>query len=236
MSKKKPPTPPKTLVASPLNAQQVADWLAAHPAFFTQNPQLVADLVLQHDSGKAISLLEKQIQVLRQRNGHALAQLTELIGAARDNEVRLARLHHLACTLASAASLTEVCEAVQHSLQQDFTLPGVCLALSGDIETGCVRSLSAEPALAELLNNVLRFGQPEYGPMEANRAQVLFPDLPQDLPTVARIPLRPHNRQTAIGVLAIGTFEAERLPPATGDYFVLQVAQLVAAACGRFVG
>ena len=52
-----------------LSAQEVASYLKANPEFFIKQEDLLADLSLPHKSGKAISLLERQVTILRDRGG-----------------------------------------------------------------------------------------------------------------------------------------------------------------------
>ena len=51
-----------------LSAQAVHDYLATHPDFFEQNPSLLSALNLPHSSGGTVSLIERQISVLRQKD------------------------------------------------------------------------------------------------------------------------------------------------------------------------
>ena len=50
-----------------LSAQDVASYLKTNPEFFIEQEDLLADLSLPHESGKAISLLERQVTILRDR-------------------------------------------------------------------------------------------------------------------------------------------------------------------------
>ena len=51
-----------------LQAQDIAQYLADHPDFFDQNPELLAGMQLPHPhNGQAISLVERQSLMLRER-------------------------------------------------------------------------------------------------------------------------------------------------------------------------
>ena len=43
--------------------EAVARYLRNHPGFFLNNEDLLADLKLAHNSGRAVSLLERQVEV-----------------------------------------------------------------------------------------------------------------------------------------------------------------------------
>ena len=68
------------------DATQVHDYLAIHAEFFNEYPELLADMQLSHASGKAVSLIERQVQVLREQNRDLKQRLLELVDVARDND------------------------------------------------------------------------------------------------------------------------------------------------------
>jgi len=49
-----------------LTDEAVAEWLRANPDFFRRNNELLSTLRLPHASGAAVSLIERQIEVLRE--------------------------------------------------------------------------------------------------------------------------------------------------------------------------
>ena len=66
--------------------ERVAAWLADNPGFFLRQEKLVAELVLPHESGKAVSLLEHQAALLRQRFENTSRKLGELLENGRRSE------------------------------------------------------------------------------------------------------------------------------------------------------
>ena len=70
-----------------LSEQAVQDYLEAHPDFFENNAALLSSLRVPHGSGAAVSLVERQVSVLRQKELKLERQLKELISVARDNDV-----------------------------------------------------------------------------------------------------------------------------------------------------
>ena len=63
----KQPAPEPPRPDTQLPEQAVVDYLTAHPDFFTRHPQLLRDLSLPHDSGNAVSLIERQVELLRKQ-------------------------------------------------------------------------------------------------------------------------------------------------------------------------
>src|SRR5262245_9853300 len=98
-------TPPGHLDStrkSALGAREVIEFLRANPTFLDQHPQLLSQLTIPHASGDAVSLLERQVAVLREDNSRLKRQFDELIRHARHNEQLTQRIHALVLILMNA--------------------------------------------------------------------------------------------------------------------------------------
>ncbi|MEC8804431.1 MAG: DUF484 family protein, partial [Pseudomonadota bacterium] len=69
--------------ANIISEDQVVDFLRQNPDFFARQDDLLAEISLPHDSGNAISLLERQINILRERGTEARQKLNNLLENAR---------------------------------------------------------------------------------------------------------------------------------------------------------
>ena len=109
-------TPGQPLSSPALSAAQVADYLHAHPEFFESQTELLAELKIPHASGKAISLLERQVVILRERGQEARQKLGSLLANARDNDQLFDVTRDLVLSLLRARDATEVAEIAQDKL------------------------------------------------------------------------------------------------------------------------
>ena len=89
-------------VEDSLTDEAVAEFLTQNPDFFERNSHLLKALRLPHASGGAVSLVERQVSVLRQRDVKLEKQLKDLIQVARDNDVLSAKVHRLSIELLAA--------------------------------------------------------------------------------------------------------------------------------------
>ena len=48
-----------------ISNEQIAEYLILNPDFFDENPEVLNSLKIVHDSGAAVSLIEKQVEYLR---------------------------------------------------------------------------------------------------------------------------------------------------------------------------
>ena len=100
-----------------LSDAAVAQYLEAFPEFFERNPALLQRLRLPdgRGSGTTVSLLEKQVDVLRERNRQLEKRLAEFIEVARGNDELAAKIHKLTTRLVHARGVDHVVDAVEAS-------------------------------------------------------------------------------------------------------------------------
>src|ERR1035438_417373 len=105
-----------------INDNNVAEYLQTYPDFFERNSSLLAKLRLPHlrDAGATVSLVERQVEVLRERNQALERKLKELVDVARANDALADRIHRLSQPLIRAHALPEAIDAVETSLREDF--------------------------------------------------------------------------------------------------------------------
>ena len=80
-----------------LTEDTIAEYLKANPEFFERHAGLLNSLRLPHDAGgAAVSLIERQVPVLRQKNLKLERKLKDLLDVARSNDALATRIHALA--------------------------------------------------------------------------------------------------------------------------------------------
>ena len=108
----------------------VARYLEEHPDYFQRHPELLARITLMHAvGGRAVSLIERQVQVLRDQSRNLQRQLRELLGNARDNDALTDRLHRLALAMVDGRTLDDALDAAGDILRQEFQFDGARLLL-----------------------------------------------------------------------------------------------------------
>jgi uncharacterized protein YigA (DUF484 family) len=221
-------------VATP-DAQQVSDYLSGHPDFFDEHPELLSRMQLNHPSGRAVSLIERQVQVLREQNQDLKKRLLDLVDVARDNDRLSERVHRLTLDLLRAGSLTELIDSLEHSLRNEFMADAMVLHLpavdeSRQRESGA-RLLEIDSTLKALLPTPLIDNRPQCGRLKREQAEFLFGEQAAAIESCAVIPL---GHCGNVGLLSIGSRELNRFNPCMGTLFLSHLGELIARLLERF--
>jgi uncharacterized protein YigA (DUF484 family) len=223
-------TQSKEPAAPKLNEREIVAYLKAHPDFLARHPDLLEAIELKHRSGSAVSLIEKQVELLRAKAQRLEDRLERLLDVARDNERRQDNVHRLARTLIRAPSLAGVAAGLAKCMREDFDIDA---ALIGIGETHYKRHdidgivpVDAKGKLAVALEDFFRTRLIECGPIDAAKAKLLFPKA-DEIRSAAIVPL---EKEKSLGFVALGSRDAERFAPRQGKLFLELTADLVAAA------
>jgi uncharacterized protein YigA (DUF484 family) len=222
-----------------INDGSVTQYLETYPDFFERNGALLAKLRLPHlrDSSATVSLVERQVEVLRDRNQALERKLSELVGVARANDALADRIHRLSQRLIRARSLLETISALETSLREDFDARDSVLLLfmeqARELEEPAGRFLkTADPAdaVVKTFESLLQSGKPRCGQIRDTQRDFLFG---KDSIEIGSVALTPLGAKGALGLLAIGASDAERFHPAMSTEFLTRIGELLANALTR---
>lgn len=109
-----------TATVSATDPMAVKDYLLQNPEFFDQHPSVLRDLEIKHDSGTAISLVERQVQLLREKNDTLEKKILHLIQVAQDNEILEEQLHKIARRLIEIDHNKNIVPIINDLLANEF--------------------------------------------------------------------------------------------------------------------
>lgn len=217
--------------APKLSEREVAAYLRAYPDFLSRHPDLLDAIELRHKAGSAVSLIEKQVDLLRAKNQRLEGRLERLVETARENENRAENVLKLARTLIRAPSLAAVAAGLAKCMREDFGIEEVFVGLAASQfkrhDIPGVVSIEPDGKLARAFENFFRTRLIECGSMAEDKTLLLFPKQEKPVLSVAIVPL---EKERSLGMLALGSADAERFQPRQGKLFLELTADLVAAA------
>jgi len=199
-----------------VSADDVARFLEQHPDFFEQHPQLLESLHVPHGGNGTVSLVERQLKVLRERQAAGRERLAELVRVARSNEALAERVHKLAMRLLHARSAGDVRAQIEVSMREDFAVTHLRLVQDG--------------AQRAELESLLSSGKPRCGHFSSAQRKALFGEPGESLGSMAIVPIGPGASQ---GALLLGSEDADRFNPAMSTDFLARIGEMTGAALGR---
>ncbi len=225
-------------VEEELSEQTIHDYLSAHPDFFERHAMLLSSLILPHASGGAVSLVERQVSVLRQKELKLERQLKELISVARDNDVLSAKIHELTLQLIAANNLQKTIAAIEEALRSGFGADQAVMVLFGepdafdDIDVGrFFRVVRKDDESLKPFGTFLGGTSARCGKIRDSQREFLFRGDADEIGSAALVPL---GEGAEIGFLAVGSIDSDRFHPGMSIDFLTRLGDLVAGSLKRF--
>jgi uncharacterized protein YigA (DUF484 family) len=216
-----------------LSDTRVRDYLKDNPDFFDHHPDMLDHLQITHKAGSAVSLVEKQVSVLRERNMEMRKRLNSLTGNARENDRLYELTRQLVLSLLEARSLEELGETFCRGLREDFGVDHVSFILFGESRdsTEHCRIESAERARIEI-GALIKGQNAVCGTLREEELQYLFPDS-TGVGSAAVVPL---VRGGDLGVIAVGSEDPHYYSASTGTLFLGHLGEVVVRLLPRLRG
>ena len=221
-----------------LTEDAVHDYLEENPGFFENHSDLLSSLRLPHVSGVAVSLVERQVSVLRQKDLKLERKLKELIEVARVNDALGAKMHQLTLHLLAANDISETLEAIEAALRTGFNADLSVLVLFGDPEVfdnvkvgRFFKPVERDTESLKTFATFLKGNNPRCGQVRDSQRDFLFGKETDEVGSAALVPL---GKKSEIGFLAIGSADADRFHPGMSMDFLSRLGDLVAEALKRY--
>jgi uncharacterized protein len=210
--------------------ETIAAYLQHNPDFFERHHAVLARLRLPHArGGSTISLVERQIEVLREKHAAVEAKLAEFVRVARANDALADKLHGFTRQLLRAGSPEAVIATMESSLRVDFDAFHCVLVLIGShpelTPQRFVRIVRADDANLKSFETLFANGKPRCGQARDSQRAFLFGSDANEIGSVALVPL---GEKGSIGLLALGSTDRDRFHPGMSTEFLARMADLIA--------
>lgn len=209
---------------SEVTEQEIVQYLSQHPEFFTRHPDALRDLSLPHPSGNAVSLIEKQVSSLRERNTELRYKLNQLLGNARDNDRLFEQSKRLILALLECDELDDFVDALYFNFDKEFDVSSTRIILFGQhISSSNARISSLEEAEIYLGSNI-QYHRAVSGGLANEELAYLFDRDRSKVGSGAFVVLHYND---VIGILAIGHEDAEHFQTGMGTLFLSHIGEVL---------
>lgn len=212
----------------------VASYLASHPDFFERHLPLLRRMHIPHPSGSStVSLVERQVSVLRQRNDELEAQIADLFEVAKANNQLVDNIHELAISFIRTRGTEARLEVLEKSLREDFGAERAVLVLFADedvdpvVRPGFVKVFERDDPALKSFSTFLRSARARCGPLRDKQNELLFEREADSIASAAMVPIGEGARH---GFLTVGSRDPNQFHPGQRVDFLGQLGELVALA------
>lgn len=213
-----------------MNDSLVVDYLREHADLLVRFPDLMMELDVPHRCGKAVSLVEYQLSVIKDQNRSLKRRLREFIDNARSNQDLVQRLLQLSVSLHECHRIGDVLTKVYQALDDDFDVDMTAVRLFGKAphEPGVLPEfVLLDEHTRALFAHVLKAGRPVCGRLQSAQLTFLFGQQQDEIGSSALLPLGLGGN---LGMLAMGSKDPQRFHPAQSTDFLRHVANLLTSA------
>ena len=221
--------------AEAIDEQAIGQYLQQHPDLFDRHPQLLTRLRLVHPrTGTTVSLIERQVEVLREKQAASEQKLAEFVRVARANDALADKIHRFTRRLLRTTTRAQALVQIEASLREDFDAYHAVLVLpdvsSDDAPSRFLRHVSAGDAHFKSFESLFGSAKPRCGQVRDSQREFLFGNEAAGIGSVALIPL---SAMTPPGLLALGSVDRDRFHPGMSTEFLSRMAELIADALAR---
>jgi uncharacterized protein YigA (DUF484 family) len=210
--------------------EDVAQFLQENPAFFDEHAELLAEIQVQHPHGThAISLSDRQVISLREKNRALETKLSELIRFGEENDAVSEKVHRLSVAMLSAAGLATLLSTIYFNLREDFAVPHAALR----VWLGAADHPEFAPVSDAVEVFATELDHPYCGPNSGFEAVAWLGEAAPHVRSVSFMPLR--DKGETFGLLMLASEDPQRFYPEMGTVYLSRIGDLVSAALMRFI-
>lgn len=230
--------PARGVTAGQSEEERIERYLGLNPDFFERHLPLLARMRLPHmRTGSTVSLVERQVEVLREQKSDADRRLAEFVAVARANDALAERIHRFTRRMMRAPSPVAALTALEASLREDFDAFHSVLLLAAPIDAlsrgnyePFLRIVAHDDANYRTFDALLTTGKPRCGQVRDSQRDYLFGPEAASIGSVALVPLGDNG---SLGLLALGSAERERFHPGMSTEFLKRMGEMIADSLSR---
>lgn len=228
-----PADPPAILpidsMTAPLDSETVVQYLLDNPHFFEEHAALLGHIQLTSPlTGRAVSLQERQMEVMREKFRQLELRLAELLRIGQENEAISDKFREWTRALLLARNDVDLPHVLTDGLRTIFSVPQATLRLWG-VADAFSHTWFAAPVSEDAQLFAAGLSAPFCGRNNEFEAAGLLDD-PASVQSVALVPLRIGASPAAFGLLVLGSPDPGRFADDMATDFLAGIGETASAA------
>ena len=215
-----------------ITESDIAEYLVNTPGFFERHAELLGAVQLTSPHGqRAVSLQERQMEMLRERIKGLEHKIVEMIRNGQDNVALAERLHRWTRALMITANAAALPEVLVRELRQQFLIPQAGIRVWGVAEdfAGLDFALGASDDVRSLATSLTL----PYCGANAGFEAVRWLEDPASVASMAMVPLRASAGDAAFGMLVMGSPDPTRYSADMGTDLLTRIGEIASAGLAR---
>jgi hypothetical protein len=225
--------------ATPLGVQgitegDIANYLAASPGFFERHAELLGSIQLTSPHGqRAVSLQERQMEMLRDKIKGLERQIVEMVRFGQDNVAIADKLHRWTRALMLTANAADLPNVLVRELQHQFLIPQAAVRIWGAAEV--FAGLPFTRAASDDVQSFASSLPAPYCGVNTGFEAVQWLDDPGQATSLALVPLRLEGEPASFGLLVLASPDPTRYSAEMGTDFLARHGEVASAALTRLL-
>lgn len=218
----------------PITEDDIAQFLVNTPDFFERHAELLAAVQLTSPHGqRAVSLQERQAEMLREKIRHLELKAAEMIRHGQENVNIADKLQCWTRQLLLTRDAADLPNVIVQELQAQFQVPQAAIKL-WDVAPDHASQPWAQGASADAQAFAVSLTLPYCGNNPGLEA-VQWLDDPSSAASIALLPLRASEGARAFGLLVLASGDSQRFHASMGTDFLERIAEQASAALTRLL-
>ena len=215
-----------------ITEDDIANFLLNTPGFFERHAELLAGIQLTSPHGnRAVSLQERQMEMLREKIRGLELKLVEMIRHGQENMSIADKLHRWMRAIMLTTNAGDLPGELVDELRRQFLIPQAGIRLWGAADA--FESLPfARPVSEDVKSFATSLTEPYCGVNSGFEAAQWFDD-PAGVTSLALIPLRDNDSTPAFGLLVLGSPDPTRYSADMGTEFLVRIGEIASAGLYR---
>jgi uncharacterized protein YigA (DUF484 family) len=212
-----------------MNSNDIADYLGNHPHFFEEHVELLASVKLASPvMGRAISLQERQMEVVREKHKILELRLSELMRLGSENDSICSKFQIWTRALLLARNDVDLPHLLTQGLQDIFSLPHATLRL-WNVSQEVAHTWFAQDTTDDVQLFAKGLSAPFCGQNQDFEAASWI-ETDEQLQSLAMLPLRLTPGSPTFGLLVLGSPDPARFTSDMATDFLSKIADTSSAA------
>jgi uncharacterized protein len=213
-----------------MQSNDILAWLRDNPEFFENHATEIAEIYVPNShGGRAISLTERQLVTLREKNRALEVRMAQLLRFGEENDITSDKLHALTIDLLRAQDLDTITAALRRHIKESFGIDQVAMRL-WPIGAANLRDYDVQVS-EDILKLARNLVSPYCGPYVTDEVMGWFGAESGELKSFAQFALR--DGDDPFGLLVLASTDAERFYPDMGTLYLQRLSELISAAILR---